>query len=156
VAPGNARIEVAPRDVIACDQAGVFELPQVVERRRRADGEVAIALLLPVDRAGEAVADAAGGEVQGRNGAELVALALGKEGRGAAGIVEAAGVGEIPGEPGLEQAFQAGRLELDVAMDAIGVCTYAGPPTRELSEQNILDLYIALTSDQLSFDEFIF
>jgi aldehyde:ferredoxin oxidoreductase len=42
------------------------------------------------------------------------------------------------------------------AMDAIGVCTYAGPPTRELSEQNILDLYIALTSDQLSFDEFIF
>jgi aldehyde:ferredoxin oxidoreductase len=42
------------------------------------------------------------------------------------------------------------------AMDAIGVCTYAGPPTRELSEQNILDLYVALTSDQLSFDEFIF
>lgn len=42
------------------------------------------------------------------------------------------------------------------AMDALGVCTYAGPPTRELSEQNILELYVALTSDQLSFDDFIF
>jgi aldehyde:ferredoxin oxidoreductase len=42
------------------------------------------------------------------------------------------------------------------AMDALGVCTYAGPPTRELSEQNILDLYVALTSDNLSFDDFIF
>ena len=42
------------------------------------------------------------------------------------------------------------------AMDALGICTYAGPPTRELTESHILQLYKAVTNSSLDFEKFIF
>jgi aldehyde:ferredoxin oxidoreductase len=42
------------------------------------------------------------------------------------------------------------------AMDSLGVCTYAGPPTRELTESHILDLYQSITSSSLDLDKFLF
>ena len=42
------------------------------------------------------------------------------------------------------------------AMDSLGVCTYAGPPTRELTESHILDLFHSITSSSLDLEKFLF
>jgi aldehyde:ferredoxin oxidoreductase len=42
------------------------------------------------------------------------------------------------------------------AMDSLGVCTYAGPPTRELTESHILELFQSITSSSLDLERFLF
>ena len=42
------------------------------------------------------------------------------------------------------------------AMDSLGVCTYAGPPTRELTEEHILDLFKSITNSSLDLEKFLF
>lgn len=42
------------------------------------------------------------------------------------------------------------------AMDSLGVCTYAGPPTRELTEKHILELFHSITSSSLDLEKFLF
>jgi aldehyde:ferredoxin oxidoreductase len=49
-----------------------------------------------------------------------------------------------------------GLWHLWSAMDSLGVCTYAGPPTRELTEDHILDLYHSITSSSLDLEKFLF
>lgn len=49
-----------------------------------------------------------------------------------------------------------GLWQLWSSLDAIGICTYAGPPTRELSEQNILEMMNALLNKRFNYEDFIF
>ena len=49
-----------------------------------------------------------------------------------------------------------GLWHLWSAMDSLGVCTYAGPPTRELTESHILELFHSITSSSLDLEKFLF
>lgn len=41
------------------------------------------------------------------------------------------------------------------AMDGLGICTYAGPPTRELTESDIFDIYKSQIGEQITLEQFI-